>query len=386
MNNPTVEEVDRIAAIGDPVIRNLNITQCYYELSAAFAQLTGNSPNWCTYATWASKQAGQTIRKEDPLRTFELSFRHSGEILSLLEILASYLKDEKRFKNTLSIGESVRKVLQPETAFERSAEAVARGNKKVFEEIGREFARLITIFRNESDVTEDTLAVLYASLRPGDPPDGQQYLRDAFKGYWDARIIQDDKVRAELIFYANLLIGFHEQTRLQPEIVEALNAPVGDLDTFRKPLQQMLLPGLWIRIRHYIIGLLGQRLPFDKLIDRLIDTTYRLVRETITHSLMTIHIPVHQVLRLGKDLGSDFPLPLRQLTYELLIELLIRIDPTPDSGSRSGAKDWGDFNDRIHFIADFFRSYHGHAPLLEAPFSPEQTKILKAGKIPEGRL
>jgi hypothetical protein len=386
MNNPTVEDVDRIAAIGDPIIRNLNITQCYHELSAIFAQSTGIFPNWCTYATWASKQAGQTIRKEDPLRTFELSFRHSGEILSLLEMLASYLKDEKKFRDALSIGDSVRKVLRPEAAIERSAEAVARGNKKVFEEIGREFARFIAIFRNESDFTEDNFAVMYGSLHPGDPPNGQQYLRDAFEAYWDARIIQDDKVRTELIFYANLLIGYHEQTRLQPEIVEALDAPVGDLDTYRKPLQQMLLPGFWIRIRYYIAGLLGQRLPFDKLTDRLIDTTYRLVRETITYSLMTLHIPVNQVLRLGKDLESDFPLPLRQITNTLLKELLLRIDPTPDSVSRSGAKDWGDFKDRIHFIADLFRSYHEHAPLVEAPFSPEQTKILKEGKIPDGRL
>ena len=68
---PTVAEVDRIAALGDPAIRNLQITQCYYELSAALAERTGLSANWCTFATWASKQAGQAIRKEDLARTLE---------------------------------------------------------------------------------------------------------------------------------------------------------------------------------------------------------------------------------------------------------------------------------------------------------------------------
>src|ERR671919_1377411 len=63
---PTVAEVERIAALTDPVVRNLQITQCYCELSRAFAARTGGGPaNWCTFATWASKQAGQTIRRED---------------------------------------------------------------------------------------------------------------------------------------------------------------------------------------------------------------------------------------------------------------------------------------------------------------------------------
>ena len=77
---PTVADVDRIAALADPVLRNLQITQCYCELSRAFAARTGGAPaNWCTFATWASKQAGQTIRKEDLARTFERLFAESPE-------------------------------------------------------------------------------------------------------------------------------------------------------------------------------------------------------------------------------------------------------------------------------------------------------------------
>ena len=72
---PTVADVERIAALGDPVLRNLQITQCYCELSRLFAARTGGEPaNWCTFATWASKQAGQTIRKEDLRRAFERVF------------------------------------------------------------------------------------------------------------------------------------------------------------------------------------------------------------------------------------------------------------------------------------------------------------------------
>jgi hypothetical protein len=36
---PTVEEVERIVAVADPIIRNLQITQGYHELSLAGAAL-----------------------------------------------------------------------------------------------------------------------------------------------------------------------------------------------------------------------------------------------------------------------------------------------------------------------------------------------------------
>src|SRR5688500_901487 len=62
---PDVAEVRRIVAIADPVLRNLEITHCYSRLAAAVARRTGVGANWCTFATWASRQAGSTIRGED---------------------------------------------------------------------------------------------------------------------------------------------------------------------------------------------------------------------------------------------------------------------------------------------------------------------------------
>src|SRR5215211_7975552 len=64
---PGVDDVRRIAAIANPVVRNLEITQCYSRLAAAFAARNGEGANWCSYATWASRQAGGTIRGEDLL-------------------------------------------------------------------------------------------------------------------------------------------------------------------------------------------------------------------------------------------------------------------------------------------------------------------------------
>ena len=70
-----VEKIDAIASLTEPVLRNLQITQCYYELSKAFASRMNLGANWCTFATWASKQAGQTIRREDLQHTLELALK-----------------------------------------------------------------------------------------------------------------------------------------------------------------------------------------------------------------------------------------------------------------------------------------------------------------------
>ena len=88
---PTVVDVDRITTVSDPVIRNLQITQCYHELSAALPGRTGLSANWCTFATWASKQAGQTIRKEDLARLLEEALKKAfGEAALDTMIIARF--------------------------------------------------------------------------------------------------------------------------------------------------------------------------------------------------------------------------------------------------------------------------------------------------------
>jgi hypothetical protein len=92
------------------------------------------------------------------------------------------------------------------------------------------------------------------------------------------------------------------------------------------------------------------------------------------------------VLRLGDDLSTEFPSALRQIVNPDLLTLLAQIDPTPDSPRDSGAIDWADLADRIHFIADLFRCYADCADLFELPFTSEQIAQLKAGRLPAGQL
>jgi hypothetical protein len=380
---PTVEETERIAGIPDPVVRNLNITQCYYELSKAMGGLTGIYPSWCTFAVWASKQAGQSIRKEDLIRTFRYYFRHSPEVESILKDAVELVTKNPEIKTLI---DSILDILGIEEIFELTSKAVAEGNKKVFEEIGSEFARFLSAFRKQEDFTSENITAFCNALKPGAPPDGQQFLNEAFTAYYESRQLQDPITKAQILHYANLLIGYHEQIRLQPEIVEAMYAPLESLDDFRYKIFKQFLPGIWLHIRYFISKLFGIKFPLDEVLDGLLDLLKHQVREVITRFMMSLYIPGCPVLRLGEDLKRGFSQVLMQISNAELKKLLIKIDPTPDSLKESSALDWGDFKDRIHFIVDFFRCFFEYPHLFDPPFTGEKTADLKAGSRPEGNL
>ncbi|MBD0289136.1 MAG: hypothetical protein ICV79_27515, partial [Flavisolibacter sp.] len=64
----------------------------------------------------------------------------------------------------------------------------------------------------------------------------------------------------------------------------------------------------------------------------------------------------------------------------------IRRSALMNSLSQSGATDWADLKEQLHFIADLFRCYHEAPVLFNAPFTPEQIAALKPGRIPKGEL
>lgn len=385
---PTSAEVDRIAALADPAIRNLQITQCYHELAAALTRRMGMSANWCTFATWASKQAGQTIRKEDFAQTLENLLRaapFSAQSMTDLVVSAQALGSAQSEEE---IEESVAAVLNPLAAFDRASQAVARGNRKVYEEIGREFARFAAQCLNDPAFDAENIARFCAELRPGEPPDGQRYLRQAFTRYYQAFFEHDAKTRAELLLLANIEIGFHEQTRLQPEIAAAMDAAFVDPRQFRRRLIKALFPrrGWLVEVRLLLLRLFDRPSPFDAALDLLLAEARRQARLIITEYVMTIGLPHGVYLRLGADVPAEFPASLRQIALPDLRALLDRIDATPDSTHGSGAVDWARLPDRLHFIADLFRCYHEARDLFEPPFTPEQVAALKSGKMPAGRL
>jgi hypothetical protein len=270
----------------------------------------------------------------------------------------------------------------------RAAAAVARGNQKVFAEIGVLFAQFAATCLNDPAFDTGHLAGFCANLRPGPPPEGQDYLRQAFTRYYQAVYEPDPKTRAELLLLANLEIGLHEQTRLQPEIAAALDAALADPDQFARRLLAAVLPlGGWPAYGLLVIArrVRGRTL-FDIASQRLIAAARQQVRHFLTEHLMVLGLPNGVRLRLGDDLRVVFPEVFRALAGAELHAFLAQHDPTPDSVRGTGAVDWADLADRLHFILDLFRCYGQSADLLLTPFTATQAAAIQAGQVPDGPL
>ena len=370
-SEPSVDEVREIVAIANPVIRNLQITHCYSRLAAAFAARSGDGANWCTYATWASRQAGRTVRGEDLLEHLGNRLMGRRRLLHPIRTLWRRLLRRGLFHPETRIGRLTAELHTPFDAFERASAAVARGNLRVFEEIGLEFARYL----NESPHDLD-------HLRPGDPPEGQRYLRQAFMHYERVRFEHDPKKRAELALLANLEIGFHEQTRLQPEIREALDAAHATKEDLGRRALEALFPSSgrwWPVVRRPVGAAIGVvAAGFQR-------SSSRLARETITDSFMVMTLP-GRVLALGTHLDDAYPEVLAEPADTELAELLARFEPVAPAPDDCGARDWSDLQQRMHYIVHLFRAFHLSEQLARPPFTPEQVESFSKGVVPDGDL
>jgi hypothetical protein len=379
---PSADEVRRIAAIANPVIRNLEITHCYSRLAAALAARVGEGANWCTYATWASRQAGGTIRGEDLLAHLD---RRLGEARWLLHPFATLWRRLLRrglFHRDTRIGRLTAELHTPFDAFERASDAVARGNLKVFEEIGLEFARYLHECQPDGSADSSPFQRFLDRLRPGDPPAGQRYLSQAFARYERRRFEGDPKVRAELSVLANLEIGLHEQTRLQPEIREALDAAYATQEDLGRRALEALFPSAarwWPVARRPAAAVVGV------VAAGVQRAASRLAREVITESFMVLSLP-GRVLALGTHLADEYPEALREPADAELAALLARFEPVPPAPDDCGARDWSDIDQRMHYIMHLFCAFHLREELSRPPFTPEQVASFSVGVVPDGEL
>jgi len=367
--------VDRIVAVADGMVRNLQISQAYYELSAALAERVGQGANWCTFAAWASKQAGQTIRQEDLVRTFERLLHTPGKVAGFVETIGRRLLRAGFLRPHTRLGKMMARIYDPMQGFRRASDAVGRGNLKVFAEIGRDVSRLLSGW----PASPEELNAFCATLLPGDPPEGQEYLRRAFRHYYEVATGPEAGVRAQLLLLANTEIGMHEQTRLQQEIENALDVPLTELRDLGESLRAILWPGCPRPLRGVLAG------PLQWLAAPLARIERSLTHHVITEHFMTLRLPGGEI-RLGRDIPAEFPPSLREVSQPELVALLARVEPPGSPPARAGAWDWSDFPQRMHFIADVFRAYQEDSRLFDPPFTAAQVEVLKAGGVPAGSL
>ena len=326
-NPPTVAEVREICKIDDAIIRNLRITECYHRLSQAFAERSGPGTNWCTYATWASRQAGCTIRGEDLIERLNPNTPRLWRALLRAGIL----------NPRTALGWIVKHLHTPFDAVEHASRSVSSGNLKVFAEIGEVFAQNL----------EDS------SFEPSQP-----LLREAFAHYRQAAGETNPNTRACLMLFANLKCGWHEQTRLQPEIAEAIKAPLQTTNS----LTRRFLPFL--------------RRP----VERLTELIQNLNSEIVTQGFMTLKLPKTR-LQLGKDIDRTIPSYFDAVEHD---PFLLQFSVAGYGGD--GAENWSDLPQRMRYISRLFRCFHEDMDMFLAPLTPEQCTRLFQGRLPRGTL
>ena len=359
---PDEAEVGRIAAMTDPAARNKLITEAYSRLSAEMERRIEGHANWCTYATWASKQAGVTIRHEDIVDVLRERTRRALDLRGLAETLLEWAED-----GALDLIQILVDAVDELGPLKRSSEAVGRGNRKVFEEIALQFSRWLMAFPDVRRISDTDLETFCRQLKAGPAPEGQDLLKQAFTNYRSAALSGNAEERIQLMLLADLQIGFHEQIRLQPDIKAALDGALlepGDLADFLAEK----LTGHEGRIGKVIRRFWGMvESPVRHFSKILADHVHEEVRMLITENLMSLWLPPDQELRLGRDLSRPFPEALRD---PALLKLFEEFRAAPDSEKGSGVKDWANFNDRMGFIADLFRAYIDDRNLYASPALP----------------
>lgn len=377
---PTPEQADAIAAETDPATRNLKITQSYHELTVALTRLFGSkNVSWCAYATYASKTAGAFIRGDEVpslIRDYVAKADHLDDGVNALNG-ALRMIDERAHVGHSFIVETIERVMRDVTS------NVGQGNLIVFAELAPAYARLLQVFPGAPKGDAAEKAQLLSAFKPG-PVDsgGQDLLIEAFTHYYDAFFEGDPRKKAELMFWGNALVGYHEQIRLQGPIVGSLDAPLAD--TLSSVLHENLKELVPEHKHGFLEGLLEKILdPFGKRIERE-------WQDVCTRFLMTLTLP-HLVLDLGKDVpplpdGRDFPDELAIIQTPGLVGLLDKLDRTPNTSTGSAAKDWGELGDRMNYVVDFFRSRQQDRTLYQQPFTDAQVDVLKQGKLPQGAL
>lgn len=376
---PTPGEIARIAGITDPVLRNLEITRGYWRLAHAVAQRTGEYANWCAFGVWASRQAGATIRGEDLMDRFRRRLGRRAELFHPIRSFWRVLLRRGLLHPETRLGAAVRRIHTPFDAFERTSDAVARGNLRVFAEIGGQFARWLATVGPDDPVDGPAFAAFAAAFPPGDPPDGCDYLRRAFTRLQLQRFEADPVRRAELIALANVEIGLHEQTRVQPEIQAALDAPLLTARDLKEPVLDVLVPGRSIWRTLLARGPGGAAL--KALVAAVRRHAERVTREVITEALMVLTLPDGTVLSLGRRLDLPIPPELESPAAEEFRALRSRF-----ARAATDVGDWAVLEQRMGFILHLFCALHARKDLFSPPFTSSQLEQIRAGRIPDGML
>ena len=358
-----------IAALSDPVLRNLWITQRYHEFAIQLRDAgMAEDATWCAFAVWASKTAGATIRGEVlPARAKELL---DNDVTAGVLHRFNHGVTEWAWQR-LSHDHLARAV---EAVTDDVSSQIAGGNVLVFAELAPIFTTLLEWWHGSPAGPGTLAAALGPALAAVDA--GPDEIEAAFNAYGRAIFAPAD--RAVLVLEANTLAVAHEQHRLQPAISGALNAAI--TDTVKKIIEDDV-------VRHVPTSEARQAL--DTVTDEVCKVLGDAWDTALTEAVMQL-TTAKETLDLRKDVpalaGTLFPPALLHLTGTEAGRAVAQWDKTRGTGTPSGARDWAVLEERMNFIVNLFRSRQRDPSLFEPPFSVAQLAVLTEGRLPPGPL
>lgn len=222
-DGPSVSEarIQEIVNDGNPVRRNRDITESYYQLSQDMREFLGPDAgaNWATWASHASARAGQTIRREDIPLPVKIALMAVPGVGLSRDAAERYISGQ-----------------------------VAEGNKKVFEEIAPVFSRFMETFKDDTSFNQERLDSFLETI-----PEDKPKLRQAFELYYRAKFqARTPEEKQDMTLRANVLIGAHEQERLDSHIDAAM--PYGTRTVITEYMMTLPLPGREIDLSEDLPG------------------------------------------------------------------------------------------------------------------------------------
>lgn len=354
----------------DPVLRNLLITQAYFQLSLGLSRVLGvENANWCSFAVWASKTAGSFVRKEAApelvRRLLGVQAGDSGDRESLPPVSLDVFGPPSNTEISL--------LELPDRIFREVSRLIARGNLIVFTELAPIFRRMIELYEGRGRPEASWLEELLAPMKPGPTTEGGQGLfRDALTHYHNALLTDDPDTKAELILFGNARVGLHEQIRLQPYIAGSLNSPVKRLvRSFGGPKLKLPKPF---------------QAAFEGLIRPATDRVASLWRELATRDLMRLKLPNGDLV-LGQDLPVQpgqplYPEYLRTIEDDELHVLLAEYGAHDSTSYGSGSNDWAYLPSRMGYILELYRSRQCDPNLFAPPFRETDERQILSWRVP----
>jgi hypothetical protein len=353
--------VAEIAAMNDPVLRNLHITQRYHELALQLRDKGLDcDATWCAFAVWASKTAGATIRGEElpsgVRELIEASTDTANAVHKFNHGLEAWLARRLEHSHLIRIVDDV--------SDEVSA-AIAAGNLLVFSELAPLFTAMLA--------GQDIGPLL-------DDLDAQgvdtEAVRQAF-GHYTAAMDHTGR-KCTSVLAANILAVSHEQERLQPNIETALNAAVHDIfvNVVKRDFVLEIPKADDHNFFHHLLGEVG--------------SLFEHAWQSVLTGIMLRLVTPGQVFDLHDNVPpldeQLFPPELANLDGSPAAAPYSQWDRTEGSGRPSGADDWADIGERMNYIVTLFRSRQHHPALFDPPFTDDQLVSLADGRLPEGPL